>query len=122
MTVQTLHSLKDYSIFTQTSQIGASPVAAYVAVPKAGRFVGVKATQSAAITGTCSVAVAVNGGTAISDLALTITGGGAGTEFSANEKPLSTNAYVNEDDVISFTPSGATGSASGYFQAIIKSN
>jgi len=48
---------------------------------------------------------------------LSVTGGAAGSLFTA--VPTAAND-VNEDDVISFTPSGATGSATGAFFAVIR--
>ena len=113
------HPLKEYHLNVFTSQIGATPVAGYTAVPKKGRIVGIKGVQSAAVTGTAAVAVAINGGSAISSLALSITGGGAGSEFSASANSTDA-ADVNEDDVISVTPSGATGAATGSFTLIIR--
>jgi hypothetical protein len=114
--------LKRYTLTAYTSQIGASPVVAYVAGPKRGRIIQVKGVQSAAITGTSAIAVAINGGTAIASLALSMTGGGAGTEFSSTVSTtdaLTLNG-VTEDDVISLTPSGATGSATGTFTVVIE--
>jgi len=56
----------------------------------------------------------------LSHIALSITGGGAGTEFSSTisnaDNPLS---GVNEGDVISLTPSGATGSANCNFTILL---
>ncbi len=114
------HPLREYHLTAFTTQIGASPAVAYVAVPKKGRIVQVKGVQTAAITGTSTIAVAVNGGTAISSLQLSMTGGGAGTEFAAGINTTDV-AEVTEDDVISFTPSGATGSAAAQFTAVIQS-
>jgi hypothetical protein len=113
---------KRYTLNAYSSQIGASPVLAYVAVPKRGRIVQVKGVQSGAVTGTSTVAVAVNGGSAIGSLALSMTGGGAGTEFSStvNTTDAATLNGVTEDDVISLTPSGATGSATGSFAVVIE--
>ena len=113
------HPLKEYSLNAFTTQIGTTPVAAFVAVPKKGRIVGIKGVQSAAVTGTAAVAVAINGGSAISSLALSMTGGGAGSEFSAAANSTDA-ADVNEDDVISVTPSGATGAATGSFTLIVR--
>jgi len=114
------HPLKEYSLNAYAAQIGASPAAAYAVVPKKGRIVQVKAAQSAAVTGTAAIAVAINGGAAIGSLALSITGGGAGTEFAAAANSTDA-ADVNEDDVISLTPSGATGSAAAFFTIVIRS-
>ena len=75
---------------------------------KRGKIIAVKGVQSAAVTGTSAVAVAINGGSAIASLALSMTGGGAGTEFSSTVSSTD-NLVVNsvtEDDVISLTPSG----------------
>ena len=119
MALSVPHPLKEYSLNAFTTQIGTTPVAAFVAVPKKGRIVGIKGVQSAAVTGTAAVAVAINGGSAISSLALSMTGGGAGSEFSAAANSTDA-ADVNEDDVISVTPSGATGSATGSFTLIIR--
>ncbi len=113
------HPLKEYHLNVFSPQIGASPVVAYTAVPKKGRIVGIKGVQSAAVAGTAAIAVAINGGTAIGSLALSLTGGGAGSEFSATANAIDI-ADVNEDDVVSITPSGATGSATGSFTLIIR--
>ena len=119
MSLPVYHPLKEYHLNIYSSSIGGTPVAGYVAVPKKGRIVGVKGVQSAAVTGTSAVAVAINGGTAISSAALSITGGSAGTEFSSTVNSTDT-ADVSEDDVISITPSGATGTAAGFFTVIIR--
>lgn len=119
MSLPVPHALKEYHLNAYSSSIGATPAVAYAAVPKKGRIVGVKAVQSAAVTGTSAVAVAINGGTAISSAALSITGGSAGTEFSSTVNSTDT-ADVSEDDVISFTPSGATGTSVGFFTVIIR--
>src|SRR5207237_7461897 len=103
------HPLKEYHLTVFSSQIGATPAAGYTAVPKKGRIVGIKGVQSAAVTATAAIAVAINGGAAIASLALSMTGGGAGTGFAATASTTDV-ADVNEDDVISVTPSGATGS------------
>ena len=119
MALPVYHNLKEYHLNTYSTSIGATPTVAYAAVPKKGRIIGVKAVQSAAVTGTSAVAVAINGGTAISSAALSITGGSAGTEFSSTLNSTDV-ADVSEDDVISITPSGATGTATGYFTIIIR--
>ena len=104
------------SSLAHSAQIGAAPAAAYARVPFRGKVLKVGVVQSAAVTGTATVAAAVNGN-AISGGSLSVTGGAAGTLFTA--VPTAAND-VNEDDVISFTPSGATGSATGAFFAVIR--
>jgi len=119
MSLPAPHPLKEYHLTAYAAQIGATPAAAFVAVPKKGRIVKIMGVQSAAVTGTSAIAVAINGGAAIASAALAMTGGGAGTEFSAAVNSTDA-ADVNEDDVISFTPSGATGSATATFVAVIR--
>ena len=115
------HSLKEYTLSCHSPSIGASPIVGYVRVPKRGRMVKIGVVQSAAVTGTGAVAVAINGGTAITSAAMAaITAGGAGTLFTATLNGTDV-ADVNEDDVISFTPSGATGATiTGHFFAVIR--
>jgi hypothetical protein len=76
-----------------------------------------------AFPSTSAIAVQINGGTAISSAALSVTGGGAGTLFSStvSTADAAVAAFVNEDDVISFTLSGATGSVTGHFRVRIVS-
>lgn len=90
--------------------IGGTPVAAYVRVPfraKVGK-VGVIA-QGAITTADCTVTVAVNG-TTNTALAGTLPLTGAAAGQVATWSPT-TNVYVNEDDYITFTPSGASGAS-----------
>jgi hypothetical protein len=76
-------------------------------------------------TGTITVAVAINGGSDIFSGLLTIApASGARGNSNVVELPVavgSTCQFVNEGDVISFTPSGGTGaSIPGAFGLIIR--
>src|SRR5262245_6019675 len=102
------HPLKEYHLSAFSPSIGAAPKAAYARVPKKGRLIVATCIQDGALTGTAAIAVAVNG-TAVPSLALSVTGGAAGTLFRADANATDLAADVNEDDVISLTPSGATG-------------
>jgi hypothetical protein len=116
MALPELHPVNEAVVFAHSGQIGATPAAAYARVPFRGKVLKVGVVQSAAVTGTATVGTAVNGN-AIAGGSLSVTGGAAGTLFTA--VPTAAND-VNEDDVISFTPSGATGSATGAFFAVIR--
>ena len=116
MAVPELHPVSEAVVFAHSAQIGASPAAAHARVPFRGKVLKVGVVQSAAVTGTAAVATAVNGN-AIGGGSLSVTGGAGGTLFTA--VPTASNE-VNEDDVVSFTPSGATGSATGAFFAVIR--
>jgi hypothetical protein len=66
-----------------------------------------------------SVAVAING-TAVTGSPFTITASGSAAGTSATMVPSGAN-LVNEDDYISFTPSGSTGaSVTGTYFALIQ--
>jgi hypothetical protein len=118
MSLPVPHPLKEYHLNAWSPSIGATPKVAYARVPKKGRLVAATCVQDAAVTGTAAIAVAING-TAISSLALSVTGGAAGTLFRADASSTDP-ADVNEDDVISLTPSGATGSVAGAFSLVIR--
>ena len=118
MSLPVPHPLKDYHLTAISSAIGATPKAAYARVPKKGRLITATCVQDGAVTGAAAIAVAING-TAVSSLALSVTGGAAGTLFRADASSTDP-ADVNEDDVISLTPSGATGTAAGFFNLVIR--
>jgi hypothetical protein len=118
MSLPVPHPLKEYHLNAWSPAIGATPKAAYARVPKKGRLIAATCVQDGAVTGTAAVAVAING-TAVSSLALSVTGGAAGTLFRADANTTDP-ADVNEDDVISLTPSGATGSVAGAFGLVIR--
>ena len=118
MSLPVPHPLKEYHLNATSSSIGASPKVAYARVPKKGRLITATCIQDGAVTGSAAVAVAING-TAVPSLALAVTGGTAGTLFRADASTTDP-ADVNEDDVISLTPSGATGSVVGAFGLVIR--
>lgn len=110
------HPLSEAQVTAYSSSIGATPLVAYARAPFRGKVLKVGVIQDGAVTGTAAVATAING-TAVTGGALSVTGGAAGTLFSAT--PTAAND-VNEDDVISWTPSGATGTVTGQFFAVIR--
>jgi hypothetical protein len=120
----TRHTLKDYNLHCFTTSIATSPVAAQVVVPFSGRIMKTFGVSNGTTTGTTAVAVAINGGTAISSAALSIAAGNAGVEVEAVPVTSDWNAcQVKDGDVISFTPSGGTGaSIGGSFCALIRMN
>jgi hypothetical protein len=118
------HPLKDYQLSGFTASIATSPVAVQVVVPFSGRIMKTYGVSYGTTTGTTAVAVAVNGGSAISSAALSIAAGGAGVKVEATPTSGDFNAcQVKDGDVVSFSPSGGTGaSIGGTFTALIKMN
>jgi hypothetical protein len=93
-----------------TPSIGASPVAAYVRVPTRGRILKFSGVLGGAITtadGTITV-VNVTQGTTVGTLTVTQAGSAAGLLFSGAPSTVALS-QCNEDDVLSLTPSGASG-------------
>lgn len=90
--------------------IGTTPVAAYIRVPYRARIGKISVIPQGAITtADCTVTVAVNG-TTNAALAGTLPLSGAAAGVAAVWTPTST-VYVNEDDYITLTPSGASGAS-----------
>lgn len=106
------HPLNEVTAHATTTSIGGTPVACYTAAPRRG--VVTKWTlvaQGVITTADCAVAVAING-TANSALAGTLPVASAAAGQILTVTPTSP-VYVNEDDVFTFTPSGASGASIG---------
>jgi hypothetical protein len=122
MALPVSHSLKDKFLNCFTTSIASSPVAAQMVVPFSGRIVKTYGVSYGTTTGTTSVSVAINGGTAIGSAALSIAAGGGGVETEATVTTGDYNAsQVRDGDILSFTPSGGTGSSiAGTFTALVR--
>src|SRR5262245_6036250 len=112
MALPELHPINEVTVQAFSRSIGASPEAAYLRAPFRGRILKLGCvTQGVITTADATIATAING-SAISGGAITVTVAGvaAGQHFSAT--PTAARDVV-EDDVISFTPSGASGATIG---------
>ena len=102
------HTLNTIDLTAYTPSCGASPVAAYIRAPFRCRLLKATGILGGAIaTGDGTVTVSVNSGS-VASFAVPQAGSAAGQLFSA-VPPSPT--YLNEDDVIALTPSGASGSS-----------
>jgi len=102
------HTLSTTDLTAYTPSCGATPVAAYIRVPFRCRLLKATGILGGAITtADGTVTVSANAGT-LASLAVTQSGSAAGQLFSVIP-PSPT--YLNEDDVIVLTPSGASGSS-----------
>lgn len=103
-------TLKEARFGIATTSVGTTPVACYGGVPYRGVITKLSAVlQGAITTANATITVAINGTTnAALGFVIPFTGSAAGTIVTAIP---TTAVYVNEDDVISFTPSGATGAS-----------
>lgn len=106
------HTLATQDLTAFSSSVGATPVVAYIRAPYRAKvlvFTGI--LRGAISTADGTITVAVNG-TTIGTFTITQSGSAAGQLFKG--APTTTAlSFVNEDDVISFTPSGASGATVG---------
>jgi hypothetical protein len=102
------HTLDTIDLTAYTPSCGTSPVAACIRVPFRCRLLKAAGILGGAITtSNGTVTVSANSST-LASFAVTQSGSAAGQLFSA--VPPSP-AYLNEDDVIVLTPSGASGAS-----------
>jgi hypothetical protein len=122
MSLPNVRPVNEWGIDTYCASIASSPAAVSVVAPVKGKIARTFAVANGTTTGT--IAIAVTTPQSASDIgtgALSIAAGAGGV--SAEDFPTNAggNALVNEGDVITFTPSGGTGSSiSGYFCAVIR--
>src|SRR5215813_5104877 len=99
-------TLNTIDLTAYTPSCGTTPVAAYIRVPFRCRLLKATGILGGAVTtADGAVTVSVNS-TTVASFTVPQAGSGAGQLFSA--VPPSP-AYLNEDDVIVLTPSGASG-------------
>jgi hypothetical protein len=119
------HAGNETEVSAFTPSIGTSPQVAEIRVPHSGRITKVGIVTGGAISGSnCLVSVAVNGTVVPMSgslgLVASVAGAAAGQAFVANPTSVALSV-VREDDVISFTPSNASGAnISATMSAMIK--
>lgn len=124
-------TLKEQTIYAHSPSIASTPIVAVARSPYRGKVVKVGLVINGTITGAaCSTAVAIiakaadaaapGAGTAITGSPFVVTDTNSAAGSSNFFIPSAANA-INEDDLITFTPSGATGSAvTGTYYAVIQ--
>ncbi len=114
------HPFNEERVHAYTTSIGGTPVACYTGVPVRGVITKwTLVAQGAITTADAAIAVAINGTTS-TPLAGTLPVASAAAGQILTVTPT-TAVYVNEDDVIRFTPSGASGaSIAGLFTITVR--
>ncbi len=121
MTLPTPRPFQEETLCESTTSIATTPVAASAIVPRAGVIERVMAAAGGTTTGTIAVSVAVNGGSDITGGNLTIAAGTGARAASVYELGMLDGVAVNEGDLITFTPSGGTGSSiPGAFAVVLR--
>ena len=101
-------TLNTIDLTAYTPSCGASPVAAYIRVPFRCRLIKATGILGGAITSADATVTVSANSTTLTTFTVAQAGSAAGQLFAAT--PASP-AYLNEDDVIVLTPSGASGAA-----------
>ena len=123
------HTLQERTIHSSTNSIASTPLACVIRAPFRCKVTNVFGVSHGAFTTDCSVAVAIipsvaggtapGAGTAITGSPLVLTASNSAAGTSATFTPSGANV-ANEGDLISFTPSGSTGTTiGGTFGAVI---
>jgi len=119
MTLPVNEPFNEVVVSCKTASVGTSPSTAWAVAPVKGRIVRTFAVLEGAITGTAAIAVAINGGSNIG--ALSLPAGAAGSVAGDAPAAAGVARDVQEGDVISFTPAGATGAGiPAQFCAVIR--
>lgn len=125
------HPLNESTVSCSTNSIGATPLAAVCRAPFRGYIKQLSGVSHGALTSAdCSVAVAIitaaaagaapGAGTAITGSPMVLTQANSAAGTSITMVPTGAN-FVNEGDLIMFTPSGASGTTiGGTFAATIR--
>lgn len=118
------HTLNTLHLTAYTPSCGGTPIAAYIRAPFRARLLKFTGILGGAITtadGTVTVAN-VTQSTTIGTFTITQSGSAAGQLFSG-EATTAALQNVNQDDVLSFTPSAASGSnIPMHFSAVLRAS
>lgn len=102
------HTFNTIDLTAYTPSCGASPVAAYIRVPFRCRLLKATGILGGAITSTDAIVTVSANSTTLATLTVTQASSAAGQLFAVTPP---SPAYLNEDDVVVLTPSGASGSS-----------
>jgi hypothetical protein len=118
MSLPDAHTLNTIDLTAYTPSCGAAPVPAYIRAPFRSRLLKATGILGGAITtANATITVTVNG-TSVATLTVPQSGSAAGQLFSVT---MPSPTYLNEDDVIALTPSGASGaSIPMYFSIVVR--
>ena len=102
------HTLNTTDLTAYTPSCGATPVAAYIRVPFRCRLLKAAGILGGAITTSNGTVTVSANSTTLASFTVTQAGSAAGQIFAVTPP---SPAYLNEDDVIILTPSGASGAS-----------
>lgn len=100
------HTLSTIDLTAYTPSCGSTPVAAYIRIPFRCRLLKATGVLGGGITTADGTVTVAANSTTLASFTVTQAGSAAGQLFSATPP---SPAYLNEDDVVVLTPSGASG-------------
>lgn len=114
------HTFNTGDLTSYTASCATSPAAAYIRAPYRGIIKKFTAILGGAITSaSCTVTVTnVTQGTTLGTIVFPVSGSAAGN-YLFNAPSTTALSAVNEDDIIAFTPAGATGSSVPMWVSIV---
>lgn len=123
------HPFDEETLAASTNSIASTPLGCCIRASFRGQIMRFGAVSHGAFTTDCSIAVAVipavaggtapGAGTAVSGSPMTLTASNSAAGTSTSMVPTA-NTFVNEGDIICFTPSGSTGTTiGGTFSVVI---
>jgi hypothetical protein len=116
MSLPVVHTLNTIDLTAYTPSCGAAPIPAYIRAPFRARLLKATGILGGAITtANATITVTVNGAS-VATFAVPQSGSAAGQLFSVT---VPSPTYLNEDDVIALTPSGASGASIPMFFSIV---
>jgi hypothetical protein len=108
MPLPNFHTLNTTDLTAYTPSCGTAPVPAYLRAPFRSRLLKATGILGGVITAANATVTLTVNGTSVGSFIVTQSGSAAGQLFSV---VLPSPIYLNEDDVIALTPSGATGAS-----------
>jgi hypothetical protein len=122
--------LKEREMSCATNSIASTPLACAIVFPFRAKVVLTRGVSAGIFTTDCSVAIAIipavaggaapGSGTAVTGSPMVLTAANSATGTSASMTPSGAN-IGNEGDILTFTPSGSTGTTiGGTFSAVFQ--
>lgn len=102
------HTLTTIDLTAYTPSCGGTPIAAYIRIPFRCRLLKATGVLGGGITTADGTVTVAANSTTLASFTVTQAGSAAGQLFSATPP---SPAYLNEDDVVVLTPSGASGAS-----------
>ena len=118
MSLPIVHTLNTLDLTAYTPSCGTAPAPAFIRVPFRSRLLKAAGILGGAITTANAIVTVTVNGTPVAAFTVPQSTSAAGQLFSV---VMPSPTYLNEDDIIALTPSGASGaSIPMYFSVVVR--